>query len=108
MTSPLERQALVRHAEATIRDGSRSFRFASRLFDPVTRERAWLLYAWCRACDDFVDGQQLGQGSGPSGATPPDIVPLLSRTAQALAGEPVGDPSFDGLHAVAMECGIPR
>ena len=108
MTSPAERQALVAQAEATIREGSRSFRFASRLFDPATRERAWLLYAWCRACDDFVDGQEFGGQPATSGALPASIDLLLRRTAQALAGEPVGDPAFDGLRVVAAECGMPR
>lgn len=108
MTSAADRRILVAQAEAAIRAGSRSFRFASRLFDPVTRERAWLLYAWCRACDDFVDGQQFGHAPGTNGATPASIYPLLQRTARALAGESVGDPPFDGLRLVALECGIPR
>ncbi|MEO0033804.1 MAG: hypothetical protein RIS94_3562, partial [Pseudomonadota bacterium] len=52
-----ERAALVAHARETIRAGSKSFAAASRLFDRTTRERAWLLYAWCRRCDDLIDGQ---------------------------------------------------
>jgi phytoene synthase len=108
MTSPAERKELVEQAEAAIRQGSQSFRFASRLFDRVTRERAWLLYAWCRACDDYVDGQELGHGPGTSGTTPASVERLLSRSARALAGEWLGDPPFDGLGLVALECGIPR
>ena len=54
------RAALVAHARGSISRGSKSFRAASRLFDPQTRERAWLLYAWCRACDDIADGQDHG------------------------------------------------
>ena len=61
MSQPvLDRPALVAASFDIIAEGSKSFRSASRLFDPVTRERAWLLYAWCRACDDLTDGQVLG------------------------------------------------
>ena len=61
MTS-LDRPALVAHAKDSIAKGSRSFALASRLFDRETRERAWLLYAWCRKCDDLADGQDHGHG----------------------------------------------
>ena len=57
---PSGRSALVAASGAIISLGSRSFRSASRLFDRQTRERSWLLYAWCRACDDLTDGQTLG------------------------------------------------
>ena len=49
-------------ARPDIARGSRSFRLASTLFSARTRERAWLLYAWCRACDDLADGQEMGHG----------------------------------------------
>ena len=56
----LDRPALVAFAQESIARGSKSFRFASRLFDKTTRERVWLLYAWCRKCDDMADGQDHG------------------------------------------------
>ena len=59
-----DRPALVAHARRVIARGSRSFAAASRLFDPVTRERVWLLYAWCRACDDIADAQDMGGALG--------------------------------------------
>src|SRR3546814_1977644 len=55
-----DRAALVEDARVAIARGSKSFAMASRLFDTETRERAWLLYAWCRRCDDVIDGQELG------------------------------------------------
>ena len=51
---------MVATAHESIAKGSKSFAAASLLFDPATRERAWLLYAWCRACDDIADGQDHG------------------------------------------------
>ena len=59
------RAELVAHARDCIARGSKSFAAASRLFDPVTRERVWLLYAWCRRCDDLADDQELGGTLGP-------------------------------------------
>jgi len=103
------RPRLVAHARESIARGSKSFRTASRLFDPVTRERAWLLYGWCRACDDIADGQDHG---GTMQATIDPIARLTeirTRTQRALAGEAgLDDPAFAGGALVAAECAIPR
>ena len=104
----LDRPALVEASFEIIAKGSKSFRSASRLFDPVTRERAWLLYAWCRACDDLTDGQMLGHDM----TTPADPKAahrqIVALTDKALAGEPTGVVPFDALGIVARECRIPR
>ena len=52
--------AVLAAAHEAIQKGSKSFALASRLFDGGTRDRATLLYAWCRHCDDVIDGQWLG------------------------------------------------
>ncbi len=63
------RQALVARASESIAEGSKSFTVASWLFDKPTRERAHLLYAWCRRCDDIADGQEYGfKAEAPQGA----------------------------------------
>ena len=107
------RSELVAHARNTIARGSKSFAAASLLFDRTTRERVWLLYAWCRAADDLADAQELGGPLG--GAELGDqadadrrLTLIRERTALALAGEPSGDRSFDGLGVVARECGLTR
>jgi phytoene synthase len=102
-----DRPALVAHARETIAKGSKSFAAASKLFDPATRERAQLLYAWCRACDDIADGQQLGHGMSPVEDAAAKIVLMRTLTAQALAGEATGDPAFDALGVVAAETRLP-
>ena len=99
---------MVAEAERTIRAGSKSFRFASMLFDRKTRERAWLLYAWCRACDDLVDGQTLGHDATRLDDPVERVQVARSLTDRALAGEQVGVPAFDALRVVALECAIPR
>lgn len=107
-TTALDRPALVEASFEIIAKGSKSFRSASRLFDPVTRERAWLLYAWCRACDDLTDGQMLGHDM--KAPTDPKAVHrrIVGLTNQALAGEPTGIVPFDALGIVAQECRISR
>ena len=94
-------------AEATIRRGSKSFAAASRLFDARTRLLVWDLYAWCRHCDDVVDGQELGHGtmvSAPSGAA---LAQLRAQTDEALRGHSDGAPPFPGLARVVRETGLP-
>ncbi len=108
MTSRAERASLVAEAERIIRAGSKSFRFASNLFDQRTRERAWLLYAWCRACDDMADGQTLGHDAEAPEDPERRIAFLRDATGRALAGETVGIAAFDALRLVASECAIPR
>lgn len=102
------RAELVSHAQATIANGSKSFRFASRLFDRRTRERAWLLYAWCRACDDLADGQSLGGSVIAVGDSARRLRYLTGQTERALAGTSTLDPSFDGLRLLLAERALPR
>ena len=102
------RAAIVATAGETIRRGSKSFSLASRLFDRPTRERAWLLYAWCRACDDLSDGQTLGRGGSEVEDPQGRLSWLRVQTARALAGETVGEMPFDALRIVAADTQIPH
>lgn len=97
----------VAAARASIAVGSKSFAAASRLFDPATRERAWLLYAWCRRCDDLADGQEAGHGMRAVDDAPARLAAITRMTDAALSGEPVGDPAFDALRIVAAETRLP-
>ena len=106
--APLDRPALVEHARASIARGSKSFAAASRLFDRTTRERVWLLYAWCRACDDLADAQDFGGRLGEQEAADTRLATIKDRTALAFADQPSGDPAFDGFGIVARECGLTR
>lgn len=104
------REALVERAGEMIRKGSKSFHAASRLFDTDTRERAWMLYAWCRRCDDIVDGQQLGHdmdGGAPTQAEALDRIEAIRiLTNRALEGQPTAEIAFDALGQVSSETGI--
>lgn len=107
MTSSVERAVIVASARAAIERGSKSFVLASRLFDRATRERAWLLYAWCRACDDAVDGQMLGRGAGSPPGRADAFAEIWRKTDRALDHVPVGEVPFDALRIVARECALP-
>ena len=101
------RAALVDAARISIEKGSKSFALASKLFDHQTRERAWLLYAWCRKCDDIADGQEHGGALSNEGDPGARLATIRTLTRQAYDELPTGDPAFDAFGLVARECKIP-
>jgi phytoene synthase len=103
MTDPL-----VAASRAAIARGSKSFALASRLFDPVTRDRATLLYAWCRHADDVIDGQVDGFARVDGVGTPAErLTALAAGTRAALAGDGGADLPFAALARVAAETDMP-
>jgi len=102
-----EREDLVAEAYRAIRKGSKSFATASRLFDQETREKAWLLYAWCRRCDDIADGQDSGFTLRPTSEDGHErITGIRVLTARALEGQPTAEPAFDAFGQVSVEAGL--
>ena len=106
------RDPLVERCRAMIRDGSKSFAAAARLFDPATRDAAYLLYAWCRYCDDAIDGETLGfreAGSLADKAAQRDrLERLRAATHRALEGGEAVDPVFEALRRVVRQHAIPH
>jgi phytoene synthase len=102
------RDRLVTLAAEMIGKGSKSFAAASRLYDRTTRERVWLLYAWCRRCDDLIDGQDLGGVLGDQSDVTARLDQVRALTALALTGQETGEPAFDCLGLVAAETGLTR
>ncbi len=100
------REALVAKSYDMIEQGSKSFAAASWLFDRATRERVWLLYAWCRRCDDIADGQVLGGELGDQSGIADRVKAIRVLTRRALNGEPTADVAFDAFGQVASECGL--
>lgn len=101
------REDLVSEARRAIEKGSKSFAFASRLFGRTERERAWMLYAWCRRCDDIADGQAFGRPAHDAPHDPEEAHDLIEAirvlTRRALDGQPTADPAFDAFGQVALE-----
>ncbi|MCP5396995.1 MAG: phytoene/squalene synthase family protein [Sphingomonadaceae bacterium] len=102
------RAALVEKARAAIAEGSQSFAAASTLFDKHTREKVWLLYAWCRRCDDIADAQDMGGELGDQSHAADRLKAIRVLTERAFDGLPTADPAFDAFGLVARECGITR
>jgi phytoene synthase len=103
-------EQLVDSSRAVIEKGSKSFAAAARLFAPETRAGAYMLYAWCRHCDDETDDQKLGFSSSrlsrDEGRARVDR--LRRETRRALDGEPVEEPVFQGLQQVVARHQIPH
>lgn len=98
-------EALMDHATETIRVGSKSFAAAATLFPADVRRSVLMLYAWCRHCDDVVDGQELG--FAPAAAAPAhdayaELATLEEQTRRAYAGEPMTEPAFAAFQEVAL------
>jgi 15-cis-phytoene synthase len=107
--------SVVAASRDAITYGSKSFGMAARLFDQRTRESAYMLYAWCRYCDDVIDGQVLGfRGKSAVPTQLSDESPqarlafLRERTASAMAMAPMDDdPVFIAFQRVVTQHQIP-
>ncbi|BBE34812.1 phytoene/squalene synthase family protein [Sphingosinicella microcystinivorans] len=100
---------LTRWAQRSIARGSRSFALASRLFDPATRRRACLLYAWCRHCDDVIDGQEGGQGRvGEREPAALRLAELTRCTRAAISEKQSSINAFGAISAVVHETRMPE
>jgi phytoene synthase len=99
---------VLSNAKAAIARGSKSFALASKLFDAPTRDRAMLLYAWCRHTDDVIDGQLLGEGRNDDTRPAAERLAEVERlTELALAGTPEGDSAYHALAQVVRETKMP-
>lgn len=90
--------------------GSPSFRAATRLFDPALREDVWALYAWCRYCDDQIDGQSLGHGRDvlAPAVQRRRLKDLQRQTGEILAGGPAASAPFEALQSVCRRRRLSR
>jgi len=97
------------NSREVIEAGSKSFATAARLFKREIRDDVYLLYAWCRHCDDVIDGQNLGFDA--TSLTMEDQQARLDRistlTRKAVNGETIDDPTFRGLQYVVQQHEIP-
>lgn len=101
---------VVDHSTQAINVGSKSFAAAAKLFDERTRQSAVMLYAWCRHCDDVIDGQTLGHGqlAGDRNSGEARLAELVDLTERAYAGEAMSDPAFAAFQQVVQRHQIPK
>jgi phytoene synthase len=101
---------LVEISRLMIQRGSKSFAAAAKMFDKETRDNAYMLYAWCRYCDDRIDNQELGFGARPQSddAMREVLSELITMTRAAVDNEPSGEPVFEALRYVLKRNEIPE
>ena len=99
---------LIAFSRERIERGSKSFAGAARLFSPEVRASAYMLYAWCRHCDDEIDGQELGFNTADArgAASAETLARLREKTLAAVAGR-VTEPIFLALQTVLAKHAIP-
>ena len=94
-----------------IEDGSKSFARAAKLMPPDVRDSVYMLYAWCRHCDDCIDDQHLGfPATANQDASDLDtrVDQLRRKTRAACAGRPPAEPVFQALAEVIGRHDIPE
>lgn len=95
-------QELVKLSRSAIAQGSKSFSFASKFFRQRDREGAWLLYSWCRLCDDSIDQSDSKESALRK------LAWLESQTKIALhTNEHLLHPAFEGLRVLNRVYGLP-
>lgn len=83
----------------TIRTGSYSFHAASRFLPARIRDRAFVLYAFCRLADDAVDLSETKAAA---------VLSLNERLERAYAGRPLDAPVDRAFAALVREVDMPR
>ncbi len=93
---------------SVIEHGSKSFASAARLLPYEKRASVQRLYAWCRHCDDEIDGETLGFGTAPFDRRYAGhrLDHLREATLDALAGRAREAP-FIALQEVVAQHSIP-
>lgn len=86
---------------ATIAAHSKSFALASRVLAPLCRDRAAVIYTWCRHADDAVD-------LAPPEDQPAALARLRAELDSVYAGEPQSDVVLAAFQEVVQDCRIPR
>ncbi len=84
-----------------IRHHSKSFSLASRLLPHGVRQRAVVVYAWCRRADDAIDLAAPGEESAA-------LERLRKELDDVYSGRTLDDPVLAVFQSVAEECGIYR
>jgi 15-cis-phytoene synthase len=100
---------IIAHSRESIEKGSKSFALAAKLLPASIRDDAFMLYGWCRHCDDVIDQQVLGFASAGAadGPVAERLAILRAKTAGALAGRAT-EPVFIALSRVAKKHAIPE
>ncbi len=104
MTTPIEDEFSI--AESITKERAKSFYFASRALDATTRRRAYVTYAFCRRCDDAVDGDGATQEGNEEKVA--RLARLRDEVTEIYAQKSFTDPVLSAFSKVVRECAIPE
>ncbi len=93
--------AAIAAARRVLAAKSKSFALAGRVLGGAARDRAAVVYAFCRRADDAID-------LAPPGQHADAIARLRAELDAVFAGRPTGDAVLDAFGEVARDCRIPR
>ena len=93
---------LVSQSKQDITKGSKSFSLASLFFSRQQKEAAWLLYAWCRYCDDVID-----HSTAPAEAQE-NTKMLIAETQKCYSGASLNEHPWSGLNQIIHQYKIPQ
>jgi 15-cis-phytoene synthase len=91
----------VEQAREVLAAKSKSFALAGRMLGGEARDRAAVVYAFCRRADDAIDLAPAGQHAGA-------VTRLRDELDCVYAGRATGDAVVDAFGEVARACRIPR
>lgn len=104
INSPSDLSRAVDSCRKMITVGSKSFSLAARVFGTEEREAAFLLYGWCRFCDDTVDGRP----NDPVSEKELRLKWLQEQTFAAYDGGTLEHDVFLALRQISRAFHIPR
>ena len=93
-----------RVAEQITRKRARSFAFASVALGGELKQASFAVYAFCRRCDDAVDGAE----GLPAAALEARVADLRAQVDDAYRGEHRGDPILAAFSATVRARNVPR
>ncbi|MEM7433472.1 MAG: phytoene/squalene synthase family protein, partial [Pseudomonadota bacterium] len=101
--------SVVAESHRAIARGSKSFSLAARLFSRSNRDDVSMLYAWCRHCDDVIDGQTDGylDPLQPTKSLDERLAEIREGTLDALDGKAETFP-YTALARVAARHDLPH
>lgn len=107
---PPSPEVLADYSRQMIQQGSKSFARAATLMPGEVRNSVYMLYAWCRHCDDVTDEQHLGfPAPRPSDKNAIEArVMMLRRKTRAAFRSGADELPFQALASVADKHGIPE
>ena len=93
--------AAIAEARRVLAAKSKSFALAGRVLGGDARDRAAVVYAFCRRADDAID-------LAPTGEHAAALARLRRELDAVYGGRPTGDAVLDAFGEVARACRIPR